>query len=96
MCASRPVIVSADGDSQTAAIVRNSQCGLCVEPESPEQLAAAIRLLKGDPKRMDLMAKNGREYVLKNLNRDNITERYESFFRSTSNWKCGGVGSKKC
>ncbi len=96
MCASRPVIVSVDGDSQTAAMVRDSRCGLCVEPESPEQLAEAIQVLKGDPKRMDLMAKNGREYVLKNLNRDNITERYESFFRSTSNWKCSGVRLKRC
>jgi colanic acid biosynthesis glycosyl transferase WcaI len=82
MCAGRPVIGSVDHDSETARIIKSAQCGLCVEPESPTDLAEAVRLLKRSPEVTTAMGRKGREYVEKNLHREVIASHYSSLFKS--------------
>jgi colanic acid biosynthesis glycosyl transferase WcaI len=95
MCAARPVIASVDADSQTAAIVETAGCGLCVRPESPEEIAAAVMRLRNEPHLAEQMGQRGRDYVERHLNKDTIAGRYDRFFKNLAGNKdsmgCGPV-----
>jgi colanic acid biosynthesis glycosyl transferase WcaI len=80
MCAARAVVASVDEDSDTANLIKKSGCGLCVQPEDPQALANAIKLLKSDPERCDDMGQKGRRYVEENLSRKIISTQYEKLF----------------
>ncbi len=84
MCAGRPVIGSVDDDSETARIINNAQCGLCVKPESPVELAEAVLLLKKSPEVTMEMGRKGREYVEKNLRREVTALQYSYLFKSVA------------
>jgi len=84
MCAGRPVIGSVDGDSETARIIKNAQCGLCVQQESPVELAEAVLLLKKSPEVTMEMGRKGREYVEKNLRKEVIALQYSYLFKSVA------------
>ena len=82
MCAGRPVIASVDNESETARIVRIAQCGLCVRPESPDEIAEAVLYLKNNPDISREMGRRGREYVERNLRREVIASHYSSLFQT--------------
>jgi colanic acid biosynthesis glycosyl transferase WcaI len=84
MCAGRPVIGAVDDDSETARIIKNAQCGLCVQPESPAELAEAVLLLKKSPEVTMEMGRKGREYVERNLRREVIALHYSELFKSVA------------
>jgi colanic acid biosynthesis glycosyl transferase WcaI len=82
MCAARPVIASVDRDSETARIIESAKCGLCVQPESPGEIADAILHLKRNPEVAMEMGRRGREYVEKNLRKELIALHYSYMFKS--------------
>ena len=82
MCAARPVIASVDNESETARIIESAKCGLCVQPESPGEIADAILHLKKNPEAAMEMGRRGREYVEKNLRKEVIASHYSSLFKS--------------
>jgi glycosyltransferase involved in cell wall biosynthesis len=47
-------------------VVSRHQCGLCVDPGDPEDLAAAILQLLGDPQKAREMGERGRQAVVRN------------------------------
>ena len=49
-------------------IVADSHAGICVDPQSPEQIAAAIRTLLDDPDLAQRMGRTGRQAVLSTYN----------------------------
>lgn len=49
-------------------IVDDSGCGICVNPESPSQIAEAIRVLLDSPERVEKMGRAGRREVLGKYN----------------------------
>lgn len=61
MAVRRPVIVSAAGES--ARILEQAGAGLAVAPESPEDLARAVRWLAEHPVEAAAMAERGREFA---------------------------------
>jgi colanic acid biosynthesis glycosyl transferase WcaI len=63
LAAGRPVIVAADGDSETAQLVESVGCGVVVPPGRPELLAAAIRRAHDGELDLGEMGRRGREYV---------------------------------
>jgi len=65
MC--KPIVLGVEGEVKT--IIEKSGSGLCVEPESPEQIAAAITALNHSKNRCASMGKAGAAYVLKNFDR---------------------------
>jgi hypothetical protein len=70
------VIVAADDESETAALVRRVDCGVVVPPSRPELLTQAIRdAYEG---RMDLvgMGQRAREYALAEATREIAHDRY--------------------
>jgi glycosyltransferase involved in cell wall biosynthesis len=78
MSAGRPVIVAADDESETAALVRRVGCGVVVPPSRPELLTQAIRdAYEG---RLDLagMGRRAREYALADATREIAHQRYRA------------------
>lgn len=63
MAAGLPVIVS--NFTLWQRIIKGNQCGLCVNPLKPKEIAQAIEYLITHPKETITMGNNGREAVLK-------------------------------
>lgn len=61
LAAGRPVLAVAPEESDVTRIVRRSGCGIAVDPDDPEALAAAVRALSRDPERLAGMAGRARE-----------------------------------
>jgi glycosyltransferase involved in cell wall biosynthesis len=74
----RPVLVAADDESETAAVVRSVGCGLVVPPNRPERVAEAIRAAYDGRLDLDAMGRRGREYVVADADRSIAIERYRS------------------
>jgi glycosyltransferase involved in cell wall biosynthesis len=59
----RPVLVSADADSETVRLVQEAKCGAVVPPGRPELVAGAIRDMMEGRLSLDGMGERGREWV---------------------------------
>jgi glycosyltransferase involved in cell wall biosynthesis len=77
MAAARPALVSVPLDGDAPKIVADAQCGLCVPPEQPEQLAEAILRLYRDPAHAELLGRNGRAYIESHFSVQAAAEQYE-------------------
>lgn len=80
MSGGRPVITSLPLDGDAPHVIKSADCGICVEPGEPEQLAAAIIELYNDRPRCESYGKNGRQYILKNHDRLECIKKYETIF----------------
>lgn len=67
----KPVILGVDGEAKTL-FVEQGKCALYFEPENENELAAQCRRLASDMQLRQVLGKNGRNYVIKNFNRDTI------------------------
>lgn len=76
LSAGRPVIVAADADSETAQVVEAVGCGVVIPPGRPDLLAAAIRDLRERRGELDEMGARGREYVVREADREVAVGRY--------------------
>lgn len=61
-------------------IVEGDNCGLCVDPESSDDIRAAINKLKADPNLMNQMGENGKRAVLEKYNWDSEAKKLISFY----------------
>jgi len=75
MSCGRPVILGVEGQAQE--IVEAARAGICIEPENPQQLAAAILKLKSDAQLTRTLGINGRDYIVRNLSREQTAHDYE-------------------
>jgi glycosyltransferase involved in cell wall biosynthesis len=78
LAAGRPVLASADEESETATIVRTVGCGLVVPPGEPERVAEAIRSLASGEHDLDEMGRRGRQYVEAEAGRETAFARYRA------------------
>ena len=69
LAAGRPLIVAIEEDSHPAQIVREHQCGLRVDPDSPAKLHQAIAWAVGHPSELREMGQRGREAAVKHFDR---------------------------
>ena len=74
MGCARPLILGVEGEARVA--VEDAQAGLCVRPEDPEALRAAILRLYHDPDQAAALGRNGRRYVQSHFSRDRLADRY--------------------
>ena len=74
----RPVIVSADADSETAQVVAEVGCGVVLPPGRPELVARAIRDAYEGRLDLEEMGRRGREYVTAEADRAVAVGRYRS------------------
>lgn len=76
-----PVVYSGRGES--ADMVEQHDCGIKVEPESPELLAAALERLADDPAMRDRMGSNGLQLVERELSWRSIIENWLQQLQAT-------------
>ena len=80
MAAGLPVVLAAAGEP--ARLVADAGCGVVVPPESPHELAEAIRRLSRDNGRHHSMGKKGRSYVATHFDRARIAGKLEDLLLS--------------
>jgi colanic acid biosynthesis glycosyl transferase WcaI len=74
----RPVIASADGESETSALVRSVGCGVVVPPSRPELLTAFIRQAHAGELDLTEMGHRSRSYALAEATRQVAHDRYRA------------------
>jgi glycosyltransferase involved in cell wall biosynthesis len=78
LAAGRPVLVSADDESETARIVREADCGFVVPPGRPELVAGVIRDVIEGRLSVEGMGERGRAWVEREADRSVAFERYRA------------------
>jgi len=74
MAMSRPIVLGVAGESRD--IVEEGQCGICIEPENAEALVGALRLLAGDADFAGCLGVSGREFVVREYDREKLAHRF--------------------
>ena len=74
MACGRPVILGVDG--QARRVIETAKAGVFVEPEDPTALAHAITQLYLDAAQRKVLGHNGRQYIVKNLSREQTAKTY--------------------
>ena len=74
----RPVLVSADADSETARLVEEVGCGIVVPPGRPDLVAGVIRDVLEDRLSLEGMGERGREWVEREADREVAFRRYRA------------------
>lgn len=80
MAAGRPLIAGLPLDGDAPRIIKEAECGICVEPENAEQLAGAIEHMYALGESAGEFGRNGREYVLAHFSLEICTQIYEKIF----------------
>ncbi len=78
LAAARPLLVSAEADSETAQLAEREGCGLVVPPARPELVAAAIRSAHAGEVALREMGARGRAYVQREADRGVAFRRYRA------------------
>jgi colanic acid biosynthesis glycosyl transferase WcaI len=81
LAVARPVIVTADAESETAQIIERAGCGIVVPPGRPELLADVIRAAHDGAYDLEAMGAAGREYVVANADRAIAVGGYRALLR---------------
>jgi colanic acid biosynthesis glycosyl transferase WcaI len=81
MSSGRPVLATADRDSDLWRLVADTRCGVCVEPHAPDKTAAALLALYRDPALRARMGERGRDEAVRAYSRDAIVSQYEQLCR---------------
>ncbi len=84
MASGRPVLASADRDSDVWNIVNGAGCGLCIEPGQAEQLANAVGLLYRDAGLRQEMSSRGRRLAEDSYSKDAVVAAYEQLLRGVA------------
>ena len=79
MASGVPIVLSIEGEAKELVTAANA--GLCVEPENPQAMAAAILRLVSDPALRKAFAESGRRYVVSNYDRRLIGQRVDRLLR---------------
>ena len=80
MACQRPVIASLPLDGDAAKLVRDADCGICVPPGNGHDLADAILELRDNEVQCETLARNGRRYAKRYLERHKCVRKYENIF----------------
>jgi glycosyltransferase involved in cell wall biosynthesis len=78
LAAGRPVVVTAEDESETARLVREVECGIVLPPGRPELLARTIRDAADGAYELAEMGRRGRVYVESEADRVVAMERYRT------------------
>jgi glycosyltransferase involved in cell wall biosynthesis len=76
LAAGRPVLVSADADSETVRIVEEAGCGVVLPPGRPELVAGVIRDVMEGRLPLAGMGERGRAWVEREADREVAFDRY--------------------
>jgi colanic acid biosynthesis glycosyl transferase WcaI len=85
MASGRPVLASAEADSDLARLVVGAGAGVCVSPKAQRQLADAIVRLRSDAALRREMGERGRAAVERTYSRDVVVTQYDELLRAIGN-----------
>ena len=74
MAMSVPIILGVEGEVKT--IIDEADSGICIEPESADDLAAAVIRLKNDQEVYRRISAKGHNYVAENFDRKVLADQY--------------------
>jgi colanic acid biosynthesis glycosyl transferase WcaI len=78
LASGRPILASIDPGTAAAELLRQSGGAVLVEPESPTELAAAMKRLSSDPALRRRLGEHAREFAVRRLSRDQALGRLEA------------------
>jgi len=78
-------VITAVPTGEITAIIQESQAGICVPPEQPEELAKAILWIYDHPEEAKRMGESGRQYIIENFDREKIMSQYMDLLEETVN-----------
>ena len=82
LAASRPIVAAAP-EGELTRLVRSADCGVCVPPERPEAMAAAIREL-ADRADRDALGARGHQVALRDYDRRTLAARFVATVESAA------------
>ena len=83
MMAAKPIIHATDAPNK---FVDEANCGLAIEPESPEEIVSAIKQLLGfSDEKLKLLGENGRNYILKKHDYKVLSQKFIDVINSIGN-----------
>lgn len=81
MAAGKPIIMAVSGDA--ADLVKKADCGLCVNPEAPHELAEAILKMASHPRaKLEILGKRARNFYQSTLSLSKGVEAFTEVFRA--------------
>lgn len=89
MAAARPVLASLPLDGDAPQLIDEAQCGICIGPENPKELADKILFLAKNPETCKEYGAKGREYVVKHFSLDKALQDIEKIFEEALAMKGG-------
>lgn len=82
MAAGRGVVAAVDGESPTARLLRDADCGVIVEPDDARALADALRGLAHDSNRVCELGASARVHAVRYLSREAAVDHYDRLLSS--------------
>ena len=74
-----PIILSVAGEAER--LINNAEGGIVVEPENPKQISEAVLKLYNDEQLRKELGHNGREFIIENYSRSNISKKLENILK---------------
>jgi colanic acid biosynthesis glycosyl transferase WcaI len=84
MAAGRPILGLADSDSEVASVIKETKCGVCIEPKEARKIAETIADLKNSKYSLEAIGLNGRRYAVENFRKERVLKIYEDLISSMS------------
>jgi colanic acid biosynthesis glycosyl transferase WcaI len=81
LACAKPVIVSADADSELAWIIDQARCGRVVPPDSPEAYARAVREAYEGRAELPAEGARGRAFVEREYSKEAVAAKYDRLVR---------------
>ena len=88
MAMKKPIILGVEGEAQR--IVEAAACGVCIEPESAQQLADNLVSLAANDEEVARLGENGSRYVREHFDREVLARRFITLLKSV-----GGETNKR-
>jgi colanic acid biosynthesis glycosyl transferase WcaI len=89
LASGRPVVAVMDVRTELAQIVNRAQCGVHIEPDSPQALAKKLLELRLDPTEVERMGARARDYVVRFHSKRGVAEQLEALAYSISGQVAG-------
>ena len=83
MATGTPLLAAFDKDSDLCEIINKYKAGVCVEPESPEKLADAIKLLKNASELRKKYTANATDFLHKNMTDKVCTDKISNLLNNS-------------
>ncbi len=82
MACAKPIVLAVQG--QASELLKAAGAGICVPPQDPASMVAAIRQLSDDRDLCRSLGQNGRNYMVENLSRSQTAENYISLLKDVA------------